>query len=157
MCNLKRGELIIGKCDDKDVIQLVCANSYVKNDGSLSMSKGKNCSGRIDRKFPNLSKDAGDQIDTRGKEYNLLWMKPDGYFIGLFQTRFNYGGKHDLGVLVNSVKKLASVALARPNKSFRLDWPISAGAQGISWEKAKCMLSVLPNNVTVYASGVAVI
>lgn len=87
-------------------------------------------------------------IDLGVAHYGLLF-KPE-WEIGAFQTKYHFKSDSSLELIKDSTKQLKELAEFYPDSQFHLNFP-GIGFGRLNPNDIKPILSILPNNVTIWS------
>jgi len=134
---------------------IVTTNGVLRANGSLVMGTGAALEAVI--REPGLDLAAGRAIrercqmqDRRGNYiYGFLPLSQPGVdLFGIFQVKFHWRERGDLGLIARSAAGLAEVAGSMPGADFRLNFP-GIGKGGLRREDVEPLLQGLPDNVYI--------
>ena len=142
---IKRGNLWNSNAD----IILVTTNSFIRGDGALVMGRGAAL--EMKSKYPLLPFDFGKIIKEKCghlKEYNIIFESNIPIKFGIFQVKYHFKDSANIELIKRSILKLQIIA-NNDNKQFAMNYP-GIGFGQLSEKDVLPLISMLPNNVTIY-------
>ena len=124
-------------------------NAFVKNNGALVMGRG--IAKQVRDTFRGIDVRLGTAITAAklqgasGNFYGTIVGKK----IGVFQVKYHWSDKADLGLIAKSAEMLLEIANNHPSKTFHMNFP-GIGNGHLKYEDVLPLLEFLPDNVFIW-------
>jgi hypothetical protein len=143
---------------DSPSIIIITANGAIRKSGTLVMGRGAAL--QATQRYPGIDDECAQAImanpeSTRTHKgwwvYGFLVVRQLAHLqpgFGIFQVKYAWMEKADLGLIAFSVAKLNEYAQLNPGMNIRMNYP-GIGNGGLARDSVEELLDCLPGNVTV--------
>lgn len=133
--------------NDEPALRLATTNNVV-NYNTQSLVMGAGVAKQFKDRYPGIEKRLANYF-SNGEDYGLIVL-PDN--TGAFQTKRHWRNPSKLEIIQFSTSKLFHYAIEHPDISIFLPFP-GIGKGGLKREVVEPVISVLPDNVSVFIYG----
>jgi hypothetical protein len=144
-------QIVSGKLDyspenrKPNVYRLFTGNAYVNVKGELVMGRGAALA--VKTLYPEVARQFGQQMEGC---YGIRWaVAKTGETIGVFQVKYGYKDKADLGLITNSARELHVLTFDSPDHEYHMNFP-GIGWGGLLYEDVLPIMKRLSDQVVLY-------